>query len=221
MVMLTIKIWVQIWMSRTFLVFIYLSICNFPYFLTDKQKTKKVREIQILIVSITISYIFCALDDFKVLSWCGNLERRLRQLEVLYPPYVCPRAFLKHTSFSDDTHTHDKILIHVVNSDFSPTLITDCMLSFQAINDFCSLSNKTAECTSFMFDFYDFCYDLHHIIQRHSHTFHQVYNDTMKTHHLFVFCSSFALQKKLWNFFGKKTAGVSYKPNFFSSHLNK
>ena len=45
---------------------IYLSICNFPYFLTDKQKTKKVREIQItqtLIVSI--SYIFCALDSFQ------------------------------------------------------------------------------------------------------------------------------------------------------------
>jgi len=61
--MLTIKIWV-IWISRTFLVSVYLSICNFPYFLTDKQKTKKVREIQItqiLIVSITISYIFCAL----------------------------------------------------------------------------------------------------------------------------------------------------------------
>ena len=67
MVILTIKIWV-IWISRTFLVSVYLSICNFPYFLTDKQKTKKVREIQItqiLTVSSTISYIFCALK----VSW--------------------------------------------------------------------------------------------------------------------------------------------------------
>ena len=58
--MVTIKIWV---ISRTFLVPVYLSICNFPYFLTDKQKPKKVREIQItqMIVIITISYIFCAL----------------------------------------------------------------------------------------------------------------------------------------------------------------
>ena len=51
-----IKIWV-IWISRTFSVSIYLSICNFPYFLIDKQKTKKGREIQItqiLIASITI-----------------------------------------------------------------------------------------------------------------------------------------------------------------------
>ena len=43
---LTIKIW-EIWISRTFLVSVYLSICHFPYFLSDKQKTKKVREIQI------------------------------------------------------------------------------------------------------------------------------------------------------------------------------
>ena len=60
MVILTIKI------SRTFLVSVYLSICNFPYFLTEKQTTKKVREIQInqiLIVSITICYIFCALSE--------------------------------------------------------------------------------------------------------------------------------------------------------------
>ena len=28
-----------------FLVYAYLSICNFPYFLTDKQKTKKVRHL--------------------------------------------------------------------------------------------------------------------------------------------------------------------------------
>ena len=58
--MLTIKIWV-IWISCTFLVSVYLSICNFPYFVNDKQKTKKVREIQIsqiLIFSITISYNF-------------------------------------------------------------------------------------------------------------------------------------------------------------------
>ena len=56
MVLLTINIWV-IWISRTFLGSVYLSICNFPYFLTDKQKTKKGREIQItqiLIASITI-----------------------------------------------------------------------------------------------------------------------------------------------------------------------
>ena len=50
-----------------------MSICNFPYFLTDKQKTKKVREIQItqiFIVSITISNIFCALElEVKVKSY--------------------------------------------------------------------------------------------------------------------------------------------------------
>ena len=39
-----IKIWV-IWISRTFSVSIYLSICNFPYFLTDKQKTKKIDKV--------------------------------------------------------------------------------------------------------------------------------------------------------------------------------
>ena len=65
MVILTIKIWV-IWISRTFLVSVYLSISNFSYFLTDKLKGPKiVREIQItqiLIGSITISYIFCALQ---------------------------------------------------------------------------------------------------------------------------------------------------------------
>ena len=48
-----IKIWV-IWIFRTLSVSIYLSICNFPYFLTDKQKIKKGREIQIT----QISYIF-------------------------------------------------------------------------------------------------------------------------------------------------------------------
>ncbi len=37
-----------------------MSLYNFPYFLTDKQKTKK-NFSQILMVTITISYIFCAL----------------------------------------------------------------------------------------------------------------------------------------------------------------
>ena len=44
--------------------FTSLSIYNFTYFLTDKQKTKKGREIQItqiLRLSITISYFLCAL----------------------------------------------------------------------------------------------------------------------------------------------------------------
>ena len=45
-----------------FLVYNYLSICNFPYFLTDKQKTEKGREIQIT----QISYIFR--DFFRVLE---------------------------------------------------------------------------------------------------------------------------------------------------------
>ena len=60
---------ILIWISRTFLVSDYLSICNFPYFLTNKQKTKKGREIQItqiLVVSIIISYIFCALGTFLI-----------------------------------------------------------------------------------------------------------------------------------------------------------
>ena len=52
-------------------------ICNFPYFLTDKQKTKKSAgnsNYPNLIVSITVSYIFCTLvakgdffDDFQIL----------------------------------------------------------------------------------------------------------------------------------------------------------
>ena len=64
MVILTIKTWV-ILISRTFLVTVYLLICNFPYFLTDKQKTKKMREIQntqIFIVSSTYHHFlhfFC------------------------------------------------------------------------------------------------------------------------------------------------------------------
>ena len=44
---------------------------NFLHFLTGKQTTKKVREIQIievLTVTITISYIVCALDPFKITS---------------------------------------------------------------------------------------------------------------------------------------------------------
>ena len=64
MAILTTKIRV-IWISRTFLSFVYQSKSTGNYKLIDKQKTKKVREIQItqiLIVSITsISYIFCAL----------------------------------------------------------------------------------------------------------------------------------------------------------------
>ena len=59
---LTIKIWV-IWISRTFWVSVYLSICNFPYFLTNKQKAKKAREIQMTQI-LTISYIFCALENW-------------------------------------------------------------------------------------------------------------------------------------------------------------
>ena len=42
--------------------YIYLSICNFPHFLTGKQKTKKCEKFKLpLLVCITISYIFCAL----------------------------------------------------------------------------------------------------------------------------------------------------------------
>ena len=43
-----------IWISRFLLVSVHLPIYNFPYFLTDKQKNKKGREIQIT----QISYIF-------------------------------------------------------------------------------------------------------------------------------------------------------------------
>ena len=50
MVILTIEIWV-ICIYRTFLVFVYLSICHFPYFLADEQKIQKVREIQITQIS--------------------------------------------------------------------------------------------------------------------------------------------------------------------------
>ena len=53
MVILTIEIWV-IWISRTFLVFVYLSICHFPYFLADEQKVQKVREIQITQISYIV-----------------------------------------------------------------------------------------------------------------------------------------------------------------------
>ena len=50
------------------LVSVYLSICNFSYFLTNKQKTKKVRE---------ISYIFCALD-IRVSTNSKKLEHHTR-----------------------------------------------------------------------------------------------------------------------------------------------
>ena len=64
MVILTIKIRV-IWISRAFLVFC-LSVKKYGKLQIDrKTETKKGREIQItqiLIVSITISYIFCALE---------------------------------------------------------------------------------------------------------------------------------------------------------------
>ena len=59
--MLTIKIWV-IWISRTFLGFVYLSKSAGNYKLSNKQKTKNAREIQIAqVFIITSSYIFCAL----------------------------------------------------------------------------------------------------------------------------------------------------------------
>ena len=38
----------QFSISRTFWSYVYLSIFNFPHFLTGKQKIKKVREIQII-----------------------------------------------------------------------------------------------------------------------------------------------------------------------------
>ena len=57
---LTIEIRV-IWTSRTFSVFVYLSICHFPYFLADEQKIQKVREIQIT----QISYIVYTLINLK------------------------------------------------------------------------------------------------------------------------------------------------------------
>ena len=89
MVILPIKIWV-IWISRTFLGSVYLSICNFPYFLTDKQKTKKLREIQItqiLFDSITISYIFCALVILKRCVFIG-LSRKAREMASRWTKYI-------------------------------------------------------------------------------------------------------------------------------------
>ena len=46
---------------------------NFPHFLKDKQKNKKVREIQlsqILIATMAISYIFCALIKIPITIRC-------------------------------------------------------------------------------------------------------------------------------------------------------
>ena len=60
MVILTIEIRV-IWISHTFLVFVYLSIYHFPYFLADEQKIQKVREIQIT----QICYIVYTLINLK------------------------------------------------------------------------------------------------------------------------------------------------------------
>ena len=74
----------------------YLSICNFPYFLTDKQKTKKVREIQIpqiLIVSIAISYIFCALEFFILVEKIVKLARFARLFLVYISKLVKERNF--------------------------------------------------------------------------------------------------------------------------------
>ena len=60
--------------------------------MTDKQKTQKVREIQItqiLIVSITISYIFCALGT------CVEKSRHPTRVRLVLGIFVFSRDTLK------------------------------------------------------------------------------------------------------------------------------